>query len=169
MTVTAKFIRMRRAQRKVMRPWVAEKQAQLKNTSCRGCAWYTGQRCCYRGYPSWLQKGLCANWRVVADLFWRIETTIWRIFFAKEENRVDRLSSHQRNVVKYYAIITESSTKLGILSRMLFYILSAGEKLLVGMQKDAPLFSPPFKSDVYLYGKAVWRQHLVMTKLFIFW
>ena len=61
-----------------------------------------------------------------------------------------QLSSLQRKVVKYYATMTESSTKLGILSRMLFCISSAGGELLHGMPKDAPLFLPPFKSDANL-------------------
>ena len=56
-------------------------------------------------------------------------------------------------VVKYHATMTESSTKSGILSRMLFSISNAGEELLHGMSKDAPLFLPPFKLDAYLCGQ----------------
>ena len=53
----------------------------------------------------------------------------------------------------YYATMTESSTKSGILSRMLFSISSAGEELPHDMPKDVHLFLPPFKSDAYLCGQ----------------
>ena len=64
MPVIAKYIPMRQALREVMRPWAAQKGAQLKNTSGRGCAWYAGQSYCYRRYPSWLPRSLCVNWWV---------------------------------------------------------------------------------------------------------
>ena len=66
---------------------------------------------------------------------------------------VSRLSSRQREVVKYHATMTESSTKSGILSRMLFSISSAGGELPHDMPKDVHLFLPPFKSDAYLCGQ----------------
>lgn len=59
----------------------------------------------------------------------------WRVFSAKQVNLVAGLSARQRKVVKYYATMTESSTKSGILSRMLFCISSAGGELLTVCQK----------------------------------
>ena len=85
--------------------------------------------------------------------FWLIEATIRRVFSAKQVNPVSRLSSRQREVVKYHATMTESSTKSGILSRMLFSISSAGGELPHDMPKDVHLFLPPFKSDAYLCGQ----------------
>ena len=75
------------------------------------------------------------------------------VFSAKQVNPVSRLSSRQREVVKYHATMTESSTKSGILSRMLFSISSAGGELPHDMPKDVHLFLPPFKSDAYLCGQ----------------
>ena len=88
-----------------------------------------------------------------AGALWLIEATIRRVFSAKQVNPVSRLSSRQREVVKYHATMTESSTKSGILSRMLFSISSAGGELPHDMPKDVHLFLPPFKSDAYLCGQ----------------
>ena len=56
----------------------------------------------------------------------------------------------QIKVVKHYETMAESSTKSDILSRMLFYISSAGGELLHEMSKDG-LFSCRRSNQMYIF------------------
>ena len=52
MPVTARCILMRQEPKKAIRTWIAQKGAQHKIASGRGCAWYAGQGYYYRRYNS---------------------------------------------------------------------------------------------------------------------